>query len=234
MLREAQQPEKQIKEKLRVKMTGGRREIARARIDVPGHGKTDMVLMQDPPYYLIWRWDKQKHVLKSRDAAKVLKYWAQTMKKFKGKLLPKEELQRLQHVQAKARFAKFVIAAMTGVDYKCDGPVLVQAIFTKLDDSGQKILKEAYHWIQAGRLKELQEEGITKGNIFVSAAAPSPKEIKKALSKTYGVVNVFKKGPNVHVVLEKSYAGDTKTTSKIHKQVKDMGVPNVVVYWKRD
>ena len=179
LLRQAQEP----KEKLKVKMEGGRREIARARIDVPGHGKTDMVLMQDPPYYLIWRWDKQKHVLKSKDPAKTLKYWAQTMKKYKGKLLPKEELQKLPHFKARARFARFVIAAMTrDPDYKCDGPVVVQAVFTKLDDAGE-IIREALHWIHASKLQELQEEGITKGNIFVTAAAPSPKEIKKTLRK---------------------------------------------------
>lgn len=125
-------------QKLRVKMTGGRREIARARYPAPDGGMTEMVLMQSPPYYMIWRWDKQKHVFKSKDPAATLKKWAELMRKLKAKLLPKDELMKMES-------ARFAIAALSGKPYVCRGPHLhwtgkfVQTL------SGETV-RVAYHW----------------------------------------------------------------------------------------
>ena len=91
-----------------IKMKGGRREIARARYPHPDGGDTEMVLMQDPPFYIIWRWDLQRNVFKSKDPKATIRKWAELLRKLKAKPLPQDELMKMES-------ARFAIAALMQV-----------------------------------------------------------------------------------------------------------------------
>jgi len=123
-----------------IKMKGGRREIARARYPHPDGGDTEMVLMQDPPFYIIWRWDLQRNVFKSKDPKATIRKWAELLRKLKAKPLPQDELMKMES-------ARFAIAALMGQPYICKGPRLVFQTKIATTERGEYV-KVANHWVR--------------------------------------------------------------------------------------